>query len=279
MKRLVKIQFVFSLQAAKIGTTHSKMNLYFMDSTTQSGELQMRLDEQAAKNFHLLALPERALLLRLYKWRPFAISLGYNQNENDFDKEKLMRSGIDLVRRPTGGRAVFHIDELTYSVVTRGVKSNSQHYSDINRALQAGLLLLGIQTDFQKQQPDFRRRYASLQSVPCFTASARYELEFNGKKLIGSAQRKFGETLLQHGSLMLTAKHRELTNYLATNDEQLKSQIKKDLDEKTISLSEIIGRLPTDDELKFALKAGFEQIFHTAFQPIEPTLFNALTNL
>jgi lipoyl(octanoyl) transferase len=246
--------------------------IVFIDSGSLSGAAQMQIDERLAREFLSSSVQSLidadAILIRFYGWSPPAISLGYNQKETDFDKAKLATDGIDLVRRPTGGRAVFHIDEITYSVVCHATKRNAEHYADINLALKTGLEQLGVATVFQKQQPNFRAHYERATGVPCFTASARHELEIDGKKLAGSAQRKFGDVLLQHGSLMLTPKHRDLPNYLATSDEIMRDAVRKELIEKTISVSEILGRVPSYIEMRDALKCGFEQVYHTAAQEL-----------
>ena len=83
--------------------------------------------------------------LRLYGWDPPAVSIGFNQDAGEFDEEKLRRSGIDLVRRPTGGRAILHANELTYSVVlAAGGRTPKEIYRFISEGLLAGVRALGI---------------------------------------------------------------------------------------------------------------------------------------
>jgi lipoyl(octanoyl) transferase len=254
-------------------------SLFILDSGHQTGDFTMRLDHWLAENFlseaNPLCLPRPAWLLRIYSWTPAAISLGYNQPDTDFDKEKLAQQGIDLVRRPTGGRAVFHTDEITYSVTLKAEKSNAEHYAEINAALQLALAALGIESDFQKSQPDFQARYQSGTGAACFTASARYELEVHGKKILGSAQRRFGEILLQHGSLMLTPKHKTLVDFLTTRDQTILSRIAADLDAKTISVEEVSGKVPNYATCRNAIQHGFEQFFQTNAIPlaVNPTEF------
>ncbi len=255
--------------------------IVFVESGIGRGAAQMQLDEALARAFLSPVLRdligENVVLIRFYGWSPPAISLGFNQPQTAFDLAKLAADGIDLVRRPTGGRAVFHIDELTYAAVLRLEKSPAEHYADINRALSAGLELLGVVTAFQKQQPNFRERYAFASSVPCFTASARYELEIDGRKLVGSAQRRFGTVLLQHGSLMLTPKHRDLTRYLSITDPTVLADIRQELEAKTTSVSDVLGRTPSYNELCRALKAGFEVAWQLPSATLSPTDIDALT--
>ncbi len=242
--------------------------IYFLDSGVQCGAVNMQVDQSLAESFEAMGFSEGTIVLRLYQWLPPAISIGYHQRETEFDRERLNADKIDLCRRPTGGRAVFHIEDLTYSVVMRATKSNAEHYADIHHALKIALQQLGLQAQFQKQQADFRSRYEKPESLSCFTASARYELEVNGKKIVGSAQRRFGPTLLQHGSLMRSAKHKRLADYLRLN-ESAKARLQHDLDEKTTSLEEILGTLPDTELLTRATLNAFEQVFQATLQPLD----------
>ncbi len=242
--------------------------IYFLETGVQRGTFNMHLDEWLAKGFERIGISEDAMVLRLYQWSPPAISIGYHQREVEFDIERLNADGIELCRRATGGRAVFHIEDLTYSVVMKATKSNAEHYAEIHHALKHALQQLGLQAEFQKQQADFRARYEKPESLSCFTASARYELEVNGKKIVGSAQRRFSDTLLQHGSLMRSTKHKQILNYLLLPD-TAKEQMQKDLDEKTTSLEEVLGSCPDFEVLKRAMLHGFEQQFHALIKPLD----------
>ncbi len=242
--------------------------IYLLESSIQHGAFQMRLDQWLAESLERIGVPSDSIVLRLYQWSPPAISIGYHQRESEFDLERLNADGIDLCRRATGGRAVFHIEDLTYSVVMKATKTNAEHYADIHQALRLALKRLGAQTEFQKRQADFRARYEKPESLSCFTASARYELEANGKKIVGSAQRRFATTLLQHGSLMLSPKHKTLPRYLLL-DERAKRQMEIDLDEKTTSLAETLGAVPTYDDLKRAIIFGFETIFDARTESLD----------
>lgn len=168
-------------------------------------------------------------MLRFYGWNPWTVSLGYNQKDGDIDKDLLSKKGFNLVRRPTGGRAVLHANELTYSVVLKLSENKTVHdvYREIHTFLLNGLKKLGTNDlDFEKSQLDLRTFYQKQPeiSVSCFASTARYEISLNGKKVVGSAQRLFGKTLLQHGSILLGKGHEELADVIkADNDEKRNS--------------------------------------------------------
>jgi lipoate-protein ligase A len=154
--------------------------------------------------------------IRFYGWRPNAVSLGFNQSSDSFSKYNMIHDGIDLVKRPTGGRAVFHAEELTYCITTptSGPDENRKIYRDFHIAIATALAQLGIETDFVKANPDLRQHYSTSGAKSCFTSSARYELTIGGRKLVGSAQRDFGKVLLQHGSILLGPRHYDICEYM-----------------------------------------------------------------
>ena len=142
-------------------------------------------------------------VLRFYRWDPACLSLGRNQPASGgYDLAEMARRGIDCVRRPTGGRAVLHDRELTYSVaVTDGVLGGPRAtYAAVNHALVAGLRRLGVPA---RVQGAAGRRAPAPSLEPCFAEPVAGEVVAGGRKLVGSAQRRERGVLLQHGSLPL----------------------------------------------------------------------------
>jgi lipoate-protein ligase A len=208
--------------------------------------------------------PRSSPALRLYQWEPWAVSLGHHQDAESFDRDLLARDGIDLVRRPTGGRAILHAEELTYCVVmAAGRKSILQVYNNISEALVGGLRLFGVDVTLQKSQPQFAEVYRQPSSVPCFTSSARYEIEWKGRKLIGSAQRRYADgeqdVVLQHGSILCGPAHRRLSDYLQGMDEWVREKVRREMDEKTVDLAEITGAPVDVARLADCIRRGFEE--------------------
>jgi lipoyl(octanoyl) transferase len=233
----------------------------FIDSGEQTGASSMALDESLAR---ALASGEGTPSLRLYRWSPWAISLGYNQSAGEIDAERCARDGVDIVRRPTGGRAILHAEELTYSVVMQaGRKSVLQVYNEISTALVRGLALYGVDVSLQKSQPDFAREYRSSSSIPCFASSARYEIEWRSRKLVGSAQRRFsgtgGDVVLQHGSILCGDAHIRLADYLAAPVAEARAQIQATLRERTADLRMITGGAVDIPFLGECIRRGFEE--------------------
>ena len=236
----------------------------YENSGALQGEENMRRDEASARLLQESPGPESLPSLRLYRWRPWAISLGHHQSPEDLDHDRCAVEGIDVVRRPTGGRAILHAEELTYCVVMyTGRRSILTVYNDISHALVRGLHLFGVDVALQKSQPNFPEEYKHASSIPCFTSSARYEIEWRGKKLVGSAQRRYGDgecdVVLQHGSILCGPAHRRLTEYLHLEDPALRSRVRREMEEKTVDLREITGSSVDVDDLAGCLKRGFEE--------------------
>ncbi len=141
----------------------------------------------------------------LYGWTPPCLSLGYGQRARDADADRLAARGWDIVRRPTGGRAILHADELTYSVALPADHPLArigvvESYRRISAALLAALEALGAQPHADRAAESDK----SATSPVCFETPSHYEITVDGRKLVGSAQVRRREGLLQHGTLPLS---------------------------------------------------------------------------
>ncbi|MDI6740118.1 MAG: lipoate--protein ligase family protein [Candidatus Edwardsbacteria bacterium] len=177
--------------------------------------LRLIVDHPHRDGFYNMALDEVLMrsvrggrsgaLVRFYGWNPPAVSLGYNQDDVDIDRAACAKAGIDVVRRPTGGRAVFHKDELTYSVAAPEddplLGGNIlQTYRTIAGALVAGLSQLGITAGVVRSEAGAP---GAARAASCFAAAGRCEITVSGRKLVGNAQRRIEGVLLQQGSVLL----------------------------------------------------------------------------
>lgn len=206
-------------------------------------------------------------VVRLYGWMPPAVSIGINQNETDFDLQALRSAGFGFVRRPTGGRAILHANEVTYSVsMPLGNRGLRELYRWINEGLLEGLRLLGIDASLSDHEADFRRLYADPSSIPCFASSAKSEIQFEGRKLVGSAQRRYGSAILQHGSILLGPEHRRIAEFLAPHVRDFKDVIEDALLAGTIDASSLLGRAVTFEEAAECIRRGFERRWGVIFE-------------
>jgi lipoyl(octanoyl) transferase len=139
--------------------------------------------------------------LRLYQWQPHCLSFGRHEPAiRRYDVDRIREMGLDTVRRPTGGRAVWHCQELTYSVAAPAVRLGSLQaaYLEIHRMLAAALEELGTPASLAAPAGP-----SPLDGGACFARTAGGEVMVNGRKVVGSAQLRRGRALLQHGSIML----------------------------------------------------------------------------
>ena len=236
----------------------------FIDTCISSGKFNMAADFYASRNF--LDRPT----FRVYRWDPYCISLGYHQKIDEIDRTECEKRGYELVRRETGGRAVFHSEELTYSMI---IPKNSRFYSDsilevynkISTVLVKALIASGVKNAALEKgkAPDFKELYKDKLSSICFSSTSTYEVVIGGKKLVGSAQKRLKDSVLQHGSILVGDKHLELIDMLSIDD-RLKERFRQITKSKTASVSEFIGLSDHDSfystlkkELKSALADEF----------------------
>lgn len=229
-----------------------------LDTPPAPGAWNMALDEALAESVAEGGAP----VLRFYRWSPACLSLGRNQPAAGlYDEGALRARGWDVVRRPTGGRAVLHHRELTYcaALPDRLLGSPREAYTAINRALVAGLRRLGVDAAVQG---DTGRRAPVPSLAPCFAEPVAGEVVAAGRKLVGSAQRRMGGVLLQHGSLPLHDDQGEVAALLA-----------RDLadDERPAALVPLLGRDPAWDELVRALAGGWGEALAAQLEPGPPT--------
>lgn len=223
-----------------------------LDTEPAPGAWNMGVDEALAASVRAGGDP----VLRFYRWRPACLSLGRNQPARGcYREDALAAHRVDVVRRPTGGRAVLHRRELTYSAaVAEGALGTQRHaYATINRALVAGLARLGVAAAVQGSSA-VRAPPPSLS--PCFADPVEGEVVAGGRKLVGSAQRVLDGVLLQHGSLPIHDDQPLLAELLVSPP--------ADDVAPAAALACLLGREPEWAELTAALAAGFAEVLGAA---------------
>jgi lipoyl(octanoyl) transferase len=189
-----------------------------------------------------------AAFLRFYTWERATVSFGRNEPARDlYDRGEAGRSGLAFVRRPTGGRAVLHDDEVTYAVVApiRAMGGLRAAYRRINEGLVAGLSGLGAPVALAGGAPALPP-----DAGPCFQAPAEGEVVAGGRKLVGSAQVRVGSALLQHGSIILGGDQRRL--------EALEPR--REAAEPPARLSDLVESVDRGTVVG-AMRAGLESVF------------------
>ena len=218
--------------------------------------LNMAIDEALLDNF--ISGGYKCPVLRFYKWTKNSISLGYNQKLDEINLEKCKHHDISIVYRPTGGKAVLHKDELTYSFIDSSYNFGDdlfETYKEINKAIALGLRTLGAEFDVYETHEDYRS------SSACFRTTTKADLCHKGKKVCGSAQLRRNKAFLQHGSLLLKNNIDMLDDLLKLKENELNI-----LKQTTTSLDTILSNI-TWDTVKNAFIYGFENYFKIAFEP------------
>jgi len=214
--------------------------------------------------------------LRFYTWEPKGLSVGHFQRATrDIDRERIEAMGIPVVRRMTGGRAVLHADELTYSIVIKetapGLPSTViESYRLLTEGVRKGYHRLGIPAEFSvpltEEEKEALRRP---KSAVCFDASSYYELAVGNRKIAGSAQVRQHGVVLQHGSVPLTLDERELYDCFNFADEATREKMRSRFSGKAVSLNELTDRTVTIDEVREAFTRGFEEALDLELVPLE----------
>jgi len=186
-------------------------------------------------------------VLRIYRWEPAAVTIGYNQKFEDFDGAAIAAAGFGLVKRPTGGRAIFHADELTYSVTGTSpgpLFGDSLHsaYMKINEALVLFLQKLGLEAEVSGGETR-----EAMRSLVCFKSAGQHEIRVGGRKLVGSAQRRSGGVFLQHGSILSGPRHLRLPEFLLP-DAGGRGMSSAQLEAATTDLGRELGRTITQED-------------------------------
>lgn len=207
--------------------------------------------------------------LRFYTWDPHCLSIGYFQSlEKEVDLEKCRKLNIDCVRRITGGRAVLHQNELTYSIIVGEDnnlmdKSINASYKFISEGIAKGLSIEGVNIDNLSKGERINREKLS---AACFNAHASYEITINNKKVVGSAQHRKEGIILQHGSIVLDFNVDDLFEVIKTKTPELKERAKKFTLSKASGIENELGKNIDITSLENSLIKGFKDVFNVSFE-------------
>jgi lipoate-protein ligase A len=211
---------------------------------------------------HAVAAGRAPPNLRFYAWKPPCLSLGRAQKIGDVDMNALKTTGFDLVRRPTGGKAILHIDELTYSVVApeaepRVAGGIVESYRRLSAGLVRGLEKLGLANIVADQRAKNRHPKGPV----CFEVPSDYEITIEGKKLVGSAQMRAQGAVLQHGALPLHGDIARICPLLAAHPNPTHVRA------RATTVEAALDRSVTWDEVTAGLAEGFAEALNLRLEP------------
>jgi len=236
-----------------------------------NGPWNMAVDEAILESIGSQEVPPT---LRLFAWNPPCLSLGYAQPFSDIDPNRLSVRGWDVVRRPTGGRAILHTDELTYSVIgpfdeprlTGGVLES---YRCLSHALLVALDSLALPAE---ALPKSQAEATPKQPEPvCFEIPSNYEITVHGKKLIGSAQARKKTGILQHGTLPLMGDLARITQILNFENEASRCEAGGRLLERATTVAAVLGRPISWDEAAGVFIQAFAKTLNLSFEESDLT--------
>lgn len=232
-------------------------------SGAADGATNMAVDEAV---LWAVASQEAPPTLRLYAWEPACLSLGRGQRADDVDMEAVEVAEYDLVRRPTGGRAILHVDELTYSVIAperepRVAGGVVESYRRLSAGLVRGLELLGVNHVEADERVDNR----GAEGAVCFEVPSDYEIAVGGRKLVGSAQMRARGVVLQHGAVPLHGDIARICPLLRGHPDPARVR------SRATTVEEALGRRVGWSEAAEALVEGFAEALNLQLQRGELT--------
>jgi lipoyl(octanoyl) transferase len=240
-----------------------------VDTAMRTGAENMALDEAIME---AVAAGDSPPTLRFYQWAPPCLSLGKRQPLDGVDLAACRADGVDVVRRATGGWAILHTNELTYSVELRPDDPRVSGaildtYRTLSQGLIAGLRLLGADAEMNPVIPGG----AQNTSAACFEVPSAYEITLGGRKLIGSAQTRPAGKVLQHGSLPLHGDIARVARYLTFATEQERQALATHLRERATTLSDALERSTPFPEAAQAMARGFAEALNVDLAADEPS--------
>ncbi|NOU97882.1 octanoyltransferase [Paenibacillus sp. LMG 31456] len=208
--------------------------------------------------------------VRFYGWNPATLSIGYFQKAiEEIDFDQLEQEGLGFVRRPTGGRAVLHDKELTYSIIVSesypGIPSGiTEAYRVLSEGLLLGFRKLGLDARMvQLESEEDKSKYASMGSAACFDSPSWYELVVEGRKIAGSAQTRQKQVVLQHGSILLDMDVDQLFRVLKFSNERLQARLKQQFVHKAVAINDLCRSIDKQEvtlpEVEEAFQAGIAE--------------------
>jgi len=236
----------------------------------RDGATNMAIDEAILEAVTAGQVPPT---LRFYGWQPPCLSLGFSQPAGNVNLEACTQRGWDIVRRPTGGRAILHVDELTYSIVApvdelRVAGSIVESYGRLAAGLLAGLKLLGLEpAEARPAYPNQGREHGLGHPPVCFSGPARYEITIDLRKLVGSAQSRRLGGVLQHGTLPLEGDITRILEGLVFDRPAKRETARVQLRQRALTLETALGRVASFAQAAEAMATGFAQALNLDLAP------------
>ncbi len=240
------------------------MNWRLLITPPARGAWNMAVDESILEH---IGRGESLPTLRLYAWTPACLSLGHAQPFSDVDMNRLKQHGWEVVRRVTGGRAILHTDELTYSVIapSNEPRVEGSVLESYNRLAQA-LLLAVKELELPVEMKEGKVSDNTIPNPVCFEVLSTYEITVNGKKLIGSAQARKKEGVLQHGSLPLTGDLARICQALVFENESAREDAARRLLERATTVESALGVEVSWEKAQQAFVNAFEAQLGLSFE-------------
>ena len=242
---------------------------FIYEPEPNSGCFNMAADEYIA---NLVSTDLNSAVLRIYHWDPTAISLGVNQSHDSISLNECGKQGWDVVRRPTGGRTLLHMDDISFAFA---IKRGRDKFEDLKRvyigiaeAISKSLRSFGIDagSDSKPEKKSFDKKIHSARL--CLTSRVRGEVHVGGKKIVAASQRVFRDSILQHGSIVLKGDPGVIANVL-NMDESARLQISNKIREESDSIENITKKAIDKEQLVGKIAENIAETLECKLHPDE----------
>lgn len=245
---------------------YEKSTWRLIEHNPAKGAWNMAVDEAILESVYN---GESSPALRLYAWQPACLSLGHAQPYSEVNTDVIHNQGWDVVRRPTGGRAILHVDELTYAVIApqnepRVKGGVLESYLRLSAALMEALRIMGLNPQANETSASTNPKEPN---PVCFEVPSNYEITVNGKKLVGSAQARRKDGLLQHGTLPLFGDLRRVVSALNFQDENARAAAQTRLLAHATTVESELGTSPTWEQASQAFIDAFQKVLNLDLLP------------
>ncbi|MBG0770711.1 MAG: lipoate--protein ligase family protein [Anaerolineaceae bacterium] len=245
---------------------YPKTTWRLIENSPANGAWNMAVDEAILESVYT---GESIPTLRLYAWEPACLSLGHVQPFAEVNTDALQKNGWEVVRRPTGGRAILHVDELTYSVIApqsepRVSGGVLESYLRLSQALLRALKLLGLNPEANEKKVVTDPKQPN---PVCFEVPSNYEITVGGRKLIGSAQARRKEGILQHGTLPLHGDLTRIITALNFKDDAARERASQRLLDHATTVETVLGDAPSWQQAGEAFVQAFSEVLNLDLLP------------
>lgn len=235
-------------------------SLLCIDDLIRNGSMNMAIDDLLGRR---VLFADYNYILRTYFWEKPTLSCGFHQKlEKRINLKGCEKYGVEVTRRPTGGRELLHDGDMSFSITGKigksldgNISADREFFLDAARVIVGGLEALGISAEIKSGE----KKSSSTKEAPCLASISQYEIVCSAKKVVPMAQRVYSDTIMVHGSIPMVSSGIKITDLIRTNQPERLNQV---IDESSTDLQRLLNAVVNVEQIKAGIKRSFESIFN-----------------